>query len=122
MNHRRFSQKGWFDLLLFFILALLWSGSFINIKVVVDILPPIFCAMMRVLLSFLFLSFFFACKRKNIFTVPQKYWQLWVGGLFAQALPFSFLFVGEKYIAPAFASIINSTVSIWSLILGTLIF
>jgi len=122
MNNRNVSQKGGLDFLLFFILALLWSGSFINIKVVVDALPPIFCALMRVLLSLFFLVLFFTWQRKKIFSAPAKCWHLWVAGFFTQALPFCFLFMGEKYLAPALASIINSTVSIWSLILGTLIF
>src|SRR5690348_13765600 len=122
MKNRITLQKGWINFILFLVLALLWSGSFINIKVVVGELPPVFCAMMRVLISLVCLSLLFALMRKKVFSLPAKYWQLWLAGLFAQALPFLFLFYGEKFIAPAFASIINSTVSIWALILGTLIF
>jgi drug/metabolite transporter (DMT)-like permease len=60
--------------------------------------------------------------RKNIYVFSLKHWPLWIAGFFAQALPFALLFYGEQYVAPALASIINSTVSIWSLVLGTLIF
>jgi|GEM_PF-619622 len=110
------------NLVLFLVLALLWSGSFINIKIVVNQLPPIFCAMMRVFISLCTLSILFALMRKKIFSMPSGSWKLWIAGLFAQALPFLFLFIGEQYIAPGLASIINSTVTIWALILGTLIF
>lgn len=122
MNNRTSHKKGWTNFILFSILALLWSGSFLNIKVVVDQLPPVFCAMMRVLISLVCLSVLFSLLRKKVLLPPKKCWRLWGAGLFTQALPFLFLFFGEKFIAPALASIINSTVSIWALILGTLIF
>lgn len=107
---------------LFIILALLWSGSFINIKVVVDVLPPVFCAMMRVIFSLLSLGILFALMHKKVFKPKAEYQIVWLAGLFTQAIPFALLFYGEQFIAPALASIINSTVSIWSLVLGTLIF
>ncbi|HSW71657.1 MAG TPA: DMT family transporter [Gammaproteobacteria bacterium] len=122
MNNSILARKEYINFILFLILALVWSGSFINIKVVVDLFPPVFCAMVRVFISLLCLSLLFAMRGKLSFSLPKKCWQLWLAGLLAQSLPFFFLFIGEQYIAPAFASIINSTVSIWALILGTLIF
>jgi drug/metabolite transporter (DMT)-like permease len=107
---------------IFILLGVLWSGSFITIKVVIDELPPIFCAMVRVIISFVCLGILYLSLNKKVFTFSSAYWRLWMAGFFAQALPFCLLFFGEKYIAPAFASIINSTVSIWSLVLGALIF
>lgn len=122
MNSKTMSKSGWLNLALFLLLALLWSGSFINIKVVVDKLPPLFCAMMRVLISLFCLTVLFTLMRKKVLPPAAKLGRIWLAGLFAQALPFAFLFFGEKYIAPALASIINSTVSIWALVLGTIIF
>lgn len=117
-----FPKNEYMHFSIFILLALLWSGSFINIKVVVDALPPIFCALMRVLISFICLSILYFSMSKKVFNLSLSYWRLWIAGFFTQALPFALLFWGEKFIAPAFASIINSTVSIWSLLLGTLIF
>ena len=122
MNSKILPQHKWINFSLFLLLALLWSGSYINIKIVVDTLPPIFCAMMRALISLIFLSGLFIVMRKKVFVPKPIYWRLWIAGLFTQALPFALLFFGEKFIAPALAGIINSTVSIWSLMLGTLIF
>lgn len=110
------------NLFLFALLALLWSGSFINIKIVVETLPPIFCSMVRVLLSLVSLSALYFVLRKKVFKPKLEYGYIWLAGFFTQAFPFALLFYGEKFIAPALASIINSTVAIWSLILGTLIF
>lgn len=110
------------NIIIFLCLALLWSGSFINIKVVVDKAPPVFCAMLRVLISVSFLSILFVCIRKKISFFPDKFWRIWFAGLINQAFPFALLFFGEKFIAPALASIINSTVTIWALLLGSILF
>jgi drug/metabolite transporter (DMT)-like permease len=122
MTIKRSSQQEWIHFSLFLVLALLWSGSFINIKIVVSQLPPIFCAMVRVLISLLCLSVLFAVMRKKVFMFTFAYWRLWMAGFFVQALPFALLFFGEKFIAPALASILNSTVSIWALVWGAVIF
>lgn len=110
------------NLLLFLLLALLWSGSFINIKIVVDNFPPVFSALVRVAVAFICLTFLFLCQKKIILVPFRDGWRLWITGLFTQAIPFAFLFYGEKTVAPALASILNSTVSIWTLLLGTLFF
>jgi len=122
MNMRQSPKLEWIHFILFVFLGILWSGSFINIKVVVSQLPPIFCAMVRVLISFLCLSLIFVVTRKKVFKPTLAYWRLWLTGFFVQAFPFALLFYGEKFIAPALASILNSTVAIWALILGGLFF
>ncbi|MBA2651196.1 MAG: DMT family transporter [Tatlockia sp.] len=119
---KKITKDKWIHFSLFLLLALLWSGSFINIKIVVDVLPPIFCALIRVLVSLICLTLIYLSMGKKILAPTWGYWRVWLAGLFNQALPFAFLFFGEKFIAPGLASIINSTVSIWSLLLGTLIF
>lgn len=115
---------------LFLLLALLWSFSFLGIKISVDVFPPVFSAMLRVLVAFISLTLIFSYRfrqqqnpLKNLFILPfSQAWRLWVTGLFTQAIPFGCLFFGEKFIAPGLASIINSTVSIWALVLGGLFF
>jgi len=122
MNVKQMPNNAWFHFRLFLLLALLWSGSFINIKIVVNALPPIFCAMVRVMISLVCLMVLFTIMRKKVFAPTLAYWRLWIAGFFVQALPFALLFYGEKFIAPALASILNSTVSIWALVLGAVIF
>ncbi|MDX2164649.1 MAG: DMT family transporter [Gammaproteobacteria bacterium] len=106
------------DYCLYGLLALFWSGSFINIKTTVDACPEFFSAMLRVFIGFITLTIFFLCQEKKVFVSPKIAWRLWVAGIFSQAIPFAFLFYGEQFIRPALASIINSTVSIWALLLG----
>jgi len=110
------------NILLFLLLALMWSGSFIFIKITVDAFPPVFSAAVRVFIAFITLTLLFISQRKKFLTPLQQCPKLWITGLFAQALPFAFLFYGEKFIAPALAAILNSTVSLWALLLGSLLF
>jgi len=122
MLNTKHYKRAYFHTVIFILLALIWSGSFINIKIAVDLLPPVFSAMMRVLVSALFLAMFYIIIRKNVFTFSRQTYWVWLTGLFTQALPFGLLFYGEKFIAPALASIINSTVALWALLLGVLIY
>lgn len=115
-------SKKLIDFGLFGLLALLWSGSFINIRTTVEACPAFFSAMLRVLIAFTVLTILFVIQQKKIFLNYKLAWRLWVAGIFSQAIPFAFLFYGEQFIKPALASIINSTVSIWVLILGFIFF
>lgn len=109
--------------ILYGLLALMWSGSFISIKILVDTMPPIFCAMIRVLISLICLTIIFTLMGKKFsFRKSEGVWRIWLAGIFTQALPFSLLFYGEKFIAPSLASIINSTVSLWALLLGAFLY
>lgn len=100
----------------FFLLAAFWSGSFAGIKAVVLHVPPFFGAMLRVGLALIFLSLIFCFLKKSV-TVPFNLrWRIWIMGLFAQGLPFFFLFYGEQYISSGLAGILNGTVPIWTLL------
>jgi drug/metabolite transporter (DMT)-like permease len=43
---------------------------------------------------------------------------MWLAGLFAQGIPFAFLFWGERRVSPGLAGIINGTVPLWTFIFG----
>jgi drug/metabolite transporter (DMT)-like permease len=115
-------KSAYFNFTVFLLLALMWSGSFLNIKVAVETFPPIFGAMLRVFISAACLGIFFLATRKAIFVRSNQKWAVWFAGFFTQAIPFALLFYGEQFLAPALASIINSTVSLWALLLGVFIY
>ena len=106
----------------FTLLALLWSGSFLGIKITVEHFPPLFCAMVRVFISLVFLTAIFGAMRAPLIVPFSTTWRLWIAGLFVQGIPFALLFYGERFIAPALAAILNSTVPIWALLLNLIIF
>lgn len=111
-----------YNFLLFALLALIWSVSFIGIKISVEAIPPIFSAMLRVAIALVFISLFFSIGRKKLMVPLSSCWRLWIVGLFSQGLPFAFLFWGEQFIPPALASILNATVSLWAFIFNIVIF
>ena len=106
------------NFLLFIILACLWSGSFIAIKEVVTVWPPLFGAAVRVSiawLSIMILSRVMGKKTKLSFSIR---WKIWIIGLFAQGIPFLFLYWGERSISPGLAGILNATLPIWAFVLA----
>ncbi len=104
--------------LLFLLLAIFWSGSFVAIKAMVLWIPPLLSAMFRIGIALLFLIGLLIFLRKPVHAPFSLRWRLWVTGLFSQGIPFSLLFWGEKHIAPGLAGILNGTVPLWAFMLG----
>lgn len=102
------------NIALFFLLACLWSGSFVGIKVVVATWPPIFGAAVRVGIALLSIMMLLLIMHKKTSVPSSLRWKLWVIGMFAQAIPFIFLFWGEQFVSPGLAGILNGTVPIWT--------
>lgn len=102
----------------FLLLSAFWGASFVAIKFAINDFPPFFSAFLRVALSLIILRIIFIVFPKNLtvpFAVRKK---MWLVGLFAQGIPFSFLFWGERFISPGLAGILNGTVPIWAFILS----
>lgn len=108
------------DALLFLLLASLWGGSFVAIKVVVTAFPPLFGAFLRVGLALVALGALFAAQGRSVAAPAGVRRRMWLAGLFAQGLPFCLLFWGEQRISPGLAGIINGTVPLFTFCLGWL--
>ncbi len=107
---------------LYLLLALFWSGSFLAIKLSLTHLPPGMAALLRVLIGQIVLTTVFFAMRQRLRLPFSSAWRLWVIGIFSQGLPFFLLFWGECSVAPALASILNSTVCAWTFLFSILIF
>lgn len=108
--------------LFFILLAFFWSGSFIAIKIVLNNLTPFFSAMLRVSTALVSLIIIFYFTKRPTKIGFSTRWRMWIVGLFAQGIPFAFLFWGEQLITPGLAGILNGTVSLWAFILSLLLF
>lgn len=104
-------------IILFFILAALWGGSFIAIKEVIHHMTPILGAFFRVLIGLV--TIFTICKLKRApgISLNQKLKSMFVG-IFSIGIPFTLLFIGEKYISAGLAGVINGTVPIWTVLIA----
>jgi drug/metabolite transporter (DMT)-like permease len=109
------------DVLLFALLAAFWGGSFVAIKFAVEVFPPSFSAMLRVAVALAVLAGIFLSQRRKLGVPGPLLRRMWLAGLFAQGIPFAFLFWGERRISPGLAGIINGTVPLWTFIFGLLL-
>lgn len=103
---------------LFLLLAAFWGGSFVAIKLVVTVLPPVFGAALRVAVALGALGAWFRWEGRRVDVPGEIRRRMWLAGLFAQGFPFALLFWGEKRIAPGLAGILNGTVPLWTFLLG----
>ena len=103
--------------ILFFILAALWGGSFIAIKEVVHHMNPILGAFFRVSIGLI--TIYIICKLKKAPAIEnrQRLKSMFVG-IFSIGIPFTLLFIGEKYISAGLAGVINGTVPIWTVLIA----
>lgn len=107
-------------LLLFLILASFWGGSFVAIKYVVLAFPPVTGAAYRVILALAALTIIYVTTKKPFgFNSPKRH-AMWWCGFFYQALPFSLLFWGERFVSPGLAGILNGTTPLWTFVLALL--
>lgn len=94
----------WFLLLL---LAALWSPSFLAIKIGLQDIPPLSLAAARLAIASL-LTYGLMRWKGNNFPNTLEFWKKFVVmGLFANALPFALLMIGETLASSALAAIVS---------------
>jgi drug/metabolite transporter (DMT)-like permease len=108
------------NLISYILSATFWGGSFFAIKYVLEGFPPVTGAFLRLSVALIFLSVVFRVFQKKVYIAPRLRRLVFVAGFFAMALPWMLLFWGETHISSALAGIINGTVPLFVLIIGTL--
>jgi len=104
----------------FTLTSLFWGGSFLAIHYAIAAFDPNFAALLRISVCFLFIVIYLLWKKeKNL--KPKLWMQALVSGVFTMGIPWALLFWGEKYVVPAMAAVLNSTVPIFVVILTPLI-
>ena len=95
------------NLILLLLLTTCWGPSFLLIKVALEELPPLFLAGSRIALGALTLNMIRLIKGVA-FPSKGTFWRdVLITGIFAQALPFSFINWGEQFVDSAMASLLN---------------
>ncbi len=104
------------------LLALIWSNSFVLIKVAIETIPPISVAAGRLLIAAVVLLW---VAGRN----AQRLWQGWgaVGvyvfmGIFGNAAPFALIAFGEVHVDSSQAAILMGIMPVATLVLGHYIF
>ena len=98
------------------LLALLWGGSFFFSRVAVQHVPPLTLALARFSLAAMALHIFIA-GRYGIYGHLRARWrEFLILGLINNAIPHTFIFIGQTEIGAGLASAINATSVIWTVI------
>jgi drug/metabolite transporter (DMT)-like permease len=108
------------NILLFVLVACFWGGSFIAIKPLVELIPPVMAATLRIGIAILFLMLLFPLMKIPLSVPKSIRWRVWITGVFAFALPMALLFWGERSINPGLAGVLNGTVPLFVFIFGAL--
>ncbi len=110
-----------FNVFLFILLAFLWGSSFIVVKDVVHQIDPFFGAFLRGFIALLFFVVLFFLRKKSVHVAKKDLWKPWVLGLLLMGFPFVVAFWGQKYVPAGLGGIFNSTVPIWTFIMGAIL-
>src|SRR5215472_13736417 len=96
------------DITRLIVLAGLWGGSFVFIRVAVAELAPLWLAFFRVALAFLAL-FAVAALQRNVLSF-RTHWRDYLAiGAINSALPFALYAFAEQYVNASTAAILNAT-------------
>jgi len=110
------SFKNW---LKFILLGLIWGSSFLWIKIALREVGPFLLVTMRVGFALLATLAVIAISRDQI--PLKKYWKVFLFlGLFNTAVPFVLISWAETHISSGMASILNSTVPLFTIVLAAL--
>jgi drug/metabolite transporter (DMT)-like permease len=98
----------------FVVLAAIWGGAFVAIKISVHSFPPISAAAIRLVIATLFVYLLYRGMGHSVRLPKGALWRVWLAGLFTIGFPFALVFWGEQSIPAGLAGVINGTVPIWT--------
>lgn len=119
VTQRNISPRTWAEL---FILAFIWGGSFLSVRVALDEIGPLTSVAHRVGWAMLILWGYIFFKGLTIPRSPR----IWVGflgmGLLNNVIPFSLMAWGQLHIESGLTSILNAATAIFGVIAAAIFF
>jgi drug/metabolite transporter (DMT)-like permease len=107
------------SLLLLTVLAAIWGGSFLFIRMAVNDFGVAPLTTTRSVIAALALTPF-ALLQGHGAALRQYWWQMLILGLISTALPFSFLAISTQYTSAGFASLLNAFTPVFSALIAWL--
>ena len=109
------------DWLIFLALGFLWGSSYLFIRIGVQHgLEPFTLIMFRLLIGFLLLAVVVAAARERLPRDARTYGHLFVMGAVNIAIPFSLITFAEQSVDSSLASVINSAVPLFVIVIAAL--
>ena len=111
-------------------LSILWGSSFIAIKVVIDVVPPLLAFGIRFVIAGIPLLFFYKFKKKNIndsghisVIFNKRRWKIsLILGSFIILGGQGLLVWGAQYLSSGMTALLNSTIPLWVAIIASITF
>ena len=107
------------DLAILFLLAALWGGSFMFIRIATPELGTFPLAAGRVLLAAPLLWAWMRFQRTRVDLRPLA-WKLLVIGALNAAIPFALIGAAELYVTASLAAMLNATVPLWATVFSVI--
>jgi drug/metabolite transporter (DMT)-like permease len=119
MTQKDISLRAWFEMGL---LALLWGGSFLSVRIALDEIGPLTAVAHRVFWAMLALWFAVWLMRLPLPREPRVWAAFLVMGLLNNAVPFGLMAWGQLHIESGLTSILNAATAIFGVIAAAVFF
>lgn len=119
MDQKTVSNQSWIELAL---LALLWGGSFLSIRLALDELGFLTTVVHRTGWAMILLWLWVFARRLEIPRSPKIWGAFLIMGLLNNAVPFSLMAWGQLHIESGLTSILNATTAIFGVVLAAIFF
>ena len=119
MTQTSLSSRAWIELA---ILALIWGGSFLSIRIALDEIGPLTAVLHRTGWAMLVLWAVVAAMRLPLPRAPRVWVAFFVMGLLNNVIPFSLMAWGQLHIPSGLTSILNAATAIWGVVLAAALF
>lgn len=113
------STRAWISL---FLLALIWGGSFLSIRVALNEIGFLTAVAHRTGWAMLILWGYIAWRRMAVPTDPRIWGAFVVMGLLNNVIPFSLMAWGQLHIATGLTSILNASTAIFGVVTAAIFF
>ena len=118
-DQKSLSGRAWAEML---VLALIWGGSFLSIRIALDEISPLMSVAHRVTLAMLILWVVVAIMRIPLPRNPGIWLAFLVMGLLNNVIPFVLMAWGQLYIESGLTSILNAFTAVVGVVMAALFF
>jgi drug/metabolite transporter (DMT)-like permease len=100
------------------LLSLIWSSTWLFIKLGLEDLPPVTFAGIRFVVASLALGAFVVVARRPLPRARREWGLIALTGVLSFSLNYGLLFWGEKYISSGLAALLQTTIPVFGLVIG----
>jgi drug/metabolite transporter (DMT)-like permease len=115
---RRASRRAKAPVAAWLLLSLIWSSTWLFIKLGLEDLPPVTFAGIRFVVASVALGAFVAIARRPLPRSRAEWGLIALTGVLAFSLNYGLLFWGEKYVSSGLAALLQTTIPVFGLVIG----